>query len=223
MLLAISLQHEADAVTMHHGDHACVIYSASTELTSVVTAYLYEGLRAGERCWYAGFSASELSGVRTALETMNVAVADAEARGALRLATADEIYLPDGTFNSERMLQNTENAIRGAVRDGFTGLRLAGEMSWAMQPKPGTDQVMEYEGSVETVLRASAAVGLCLYHRRRMPAELLDDALAKHPLAGVGDQPRPNAFYRSKAIADLRTPQADDVCWKLKHLQRSTS
>jgi hypothetical protein len=206
---------------MHHGDHACVIYSTAPELIAIVVGYLHDGLRAGEQCWYAAASASELSEVRTGLQAKQVAVAEAEERGSLRLATNDEVYLADGAFHPERVLQQLKDAIPLAVHDGFTALRVAGEMSWALEAKPGTHRVIEYEGCVETLLRASTALALCLYHRRRMPAELLDGALAKHPLAGVNGRPRPNAFYRSKPIADLRTPQADDIGWKLKHLQRS--
>jgi hypothetical protein len=205
---------------MHPGDHACVIYSTGSELIAVVAAYLHEGLRAGEQCWYAAFSASELSDVRTALQERNVAVAEEEERGSLRLTTAEEVYLADGAFNPERVLGELKKAIPHAVADGFTALRVAGEMSWVLQAKPGTNRVIEYEGLVEMMLRASAALGLCLYHRRRIPAALLDGALTTHPLAGVGGRPRPNAFYRPKPIADLRMPQPDDVCWKLKHLQR---
>ena len=205
---------------MQHGDHACVIYSAGPELIAVVAAYLHEGLGAGEQCWYAASSTSELSDLRFALLATDVDVTGAEARGQLRLTTADEMYLPDGIFDPERLLEELEAAIPAAVHDGFTALRVAGEMSWALEPKPGTERVIEYEGSVETLLRTSDALGLCLYHRRRMPSELLDCALATHPLAGVGGRPRPNAFYRPKPIADLRTPQSDDISWKLKHIQR---
>ena len=205
---------------MHPGDHACVIYSSGSELIAIVATYLHEGLRGGERCWYAAAAASELSQVRMALQAKGVSVADAEERGSLLLATSQEVYLADGTFNPERTLQNLTDAIPKAIDDGFTALRVAGEMSWTLEGKPGSDRVIEYEGCVETVLRASAALALCLYHRRHMPAVLLDGALASHSLAGVGNEPRPNAFYRAKSIADLRTPNGHDILWKLKHLQR---
>jgi hypothetical protein len=205
---------------MHPGDHACVIYSSDSELIAIVATYLQEGLRGGERCWYAASAASELSQVRTALEAKGVAVADAEERRSLLLATSQEVYLADGTFNPERTLQNLTDAIPTAIDDGFTALRVAGEMSWTLERKPGTDRVIEYEDGVEMVLRASTALALCLYHRRDIPAVLLEGALTKHPLAGVSGRPQPNAFFRPKAIADLRTPQVDDISWNLNHLQR---
>jgi hypothetical protein len=208
-------------MTMDRGDHACVIYSAGPELIAVVAAYLHEGLLARERCWYAASSPSEASELKIALQAKDVAVAAEEERGALRLFTGEEVYLADGTFQPERVLLHLEDAINVALHDGFTALRVGGEMSWALEPKPGTDRVIDYEGRVELLLRGSDALGLCMYHRRRMPAALLDGVLASHALAGVGGPPRPNAFYRPKPISDLRTPQTDDISWKLKHLERS--
>jgi MEDS: MEthanogen/methylotroph, DcmR Sensory domain len=204
---------------MHRGDHACVIYSGVPELIAVVATFLYEGLQAGERCWYAG-AASDISHLRVALQVRGIAVTAAEGGGSLRLTTSVETYLADGTFNPERVLQQLNFAIAAAVHDGFAGLRIAGEMSWALQPKPGTDRVIEYESAAEQLLRASDALALCLYHRHLMPAALIDGALASHSLASVGSEPRPNAFYRAKPIADLRTPNGHDIPWKLKHLQR---
>ena len=206
---------------MDHGDHACVIYSEGSELIAVVASFLSQGLRERERCWYAASSPSELFDLRLALQARDVAVTPAEECGSLRLVTSAEVYLDDGTFDPDRVLQELRDAIPAAVHDGFTGLRVAGEMSWALATKPGTDRLIEYEKEAERMLRCANAVAVCLYHRRRTPAALLDGALASHPLAGVGELPRPNAFYRPKAIADLRVPQPDDVCWKLKHLQRN--
>jgi hypothetical protein len=205
---------------MHRGDHACVIYTTNAELSLAVAEYLADGLDASERCWYAAGSAKELAEVRSALEARGVDAEAAEAHRSLWLATADQLYLADGSFEPERMLDTIHEAIEHVHSDGLAAFRLAGEMSWALRPNPGTERVIEYEARAEELLRKSDATALCLYHRHRMPPELIDGALAVHPLAGVGTEARPSAFYRSKAIADLRTPQPENVGWKLRHLQR---
>jgi hypothetical protein len=205
-------------VNVHHGDHACIIYSGPSELIAEASEFLSEGLRAGEQCWYAG-SPDELSGIRATLGSW-VDVPAAEEQRALRLITSAEAYLASGRFDPEQMLQSIDEAIPAAIGKGFTAVRIAGEMSWALAPVPGTDRLSDYEASLEVLLRQSAASAVCFYHRHRMPAAFLDAALASHSLAAVGGRVCPNAFYRSKPIADLRTPQPDDVSWKLKYLQR---
>lgn len=205
---------------MHHGDHACVIYSTNAELNLAVVEYLADGLAASDRCWYAAASRNELTAARSALQARGIDADAAVARGSLCLITADQLYLAHGSFDPERMLDVLNEAIAHVASDGLAAFRIAGEMSWALQPSPGTERVIEYEARAEALFRTSHAMALCLYHRHRMPPELIDGALAVHPLASVGTQPHPNAFYRSKPIADLRSPQPDDVAWKLKHLQR---
>jgi hypothetical protein len=205
---------------MHRGDHACLIYATNGELSLAVAEYLADGLDANERCWYAAESSRDLAEVRSALEARGIDVEEAEAHGSLWLITADQLYLGDGSFEPERMLDTIHEAIVRVHSDGLAAFRLAGEMSWALRPRPGTERVIEYEARAEELLRRSDATALCLYHRHRMPPELLDGALVVHPLAGVGTQPRPSAFYRPKAIAELRAPQPENVAWKLKHLQR---
>jgi hypothetical protein len=37
-----------------NGDHICALYSTPDELTREVAAFLAEGLRSTQRCWYVG-------------------------------------------------------------------------------------------------------------------------------------------------------------------------
>jgi hypothetical protein len=90
---------------MEPGDHACVIYSTRAELVGAVTVYLADGLRDREQCWYATASDDELSDVRAALRAANIDVAASEKSEALRLVSATDLYLADGTFDPEHMLR----------------------------------------------------------------------------------------------------------------------
>jgi two-component system, chemotaxis family, sensor kinase Cph1 len=205
---------------MEPGDHACVIYSTRAELVGTVTVYLADGLRDREQCWYATASADELSDVRAALRAANIDVAASEKGEALRLVSAKDLYLADGTFDPEHMLQRLNELIAAAERKRFSAFRLAAEMSWALDPRAVDDLVIEYEALVGTLFTTSGARGLCFYHRDRMPLNVLDGTLNVHPLAGTDGEPGPNPFYRPRPIADLHAPQPGDVAWKLKQLQR---
>jgi hypothetical protein len=115
---------------MDPGDHACVIYSTRRELVGAVAAYLTDGLRRREQCWYAAASEDELAEVRAALLSSDIDVAVSEQREALRLMRAEGLYLAEGTFDPKRMLRRPNEAIAAAVTKGFAAFRLAAEMSW---------------------------------------------------------------------------------------------
>ncbi|GAA3315697.1 hypothetical protein GCM10020219_032790 [Nonomuraea dietziae] len=53
-----------------------------------------------------------------------------------------------------------------AWRRGWAGLRVSGEMSWALAGQPGTDQLEDFERRVTGVYAVGRAVGLCQYDAR---------------------------------------------------------
>ena len=205
-------------MSFERGDHACVIYWTREELASAVAAFLREGLSRGEQCWYCA-SDEALSDLPAALHALGTDP-PSQRRGALSLIGKERLYLLDGTFDPERMISIFNDAIEDATANGFTGFRVAGEMSWALDGRPGTDRLVEYEALVGMLFATTGGTGLCLYHRDRMSPELLDAALMTHPLAAAGAQRMSNPFYRLKPIADLHKPQPGDVAAKLKELLR---
>jgi hypothetical protein len=171
-------------MTFQPGDHACVLYSSTRELATTVGRFLAVGLGRGERAWYVA-SGAEDRAVRSALRTEGVDVDAAISRGALRLIRAHDAYLIHGRFDPESTVRVFNDAIEESFAAGFTGFRAAAEMSWALEPDDGLDRLITYEALLRTLFANCRAIGLCLYHRRRMPLAVIDGALATHPIAGV--------------------------------------
>ena len=172
-------------MTFQPGDHACVLYSSTRDLAATVGRFLAVGLGRGERAWYVA-SGVEDRAVRSVLRTEGVDVDAAISRGALRLIRAHDAYLIHGRFDPESTVRVFNDAIEESFAAGFTGFRAAAEMSWALEPDDGLDRLITYEALLRTLFANCRAIGLCLYHRRRMPLAVLDGALATHPIAGVG-------------------------------------
>jgi len=176
------------------GDHVCSIYSTTEELTREAATFLAEGLRHHERCWYVG-NRGDVDLVRDALGTLGISVATETKRGALQLISGDGAYVVRGTFNPEATMQIFNDAIEQAYTDGFTGFRAAAEMSWALDCADGAHQVIVYEALLKSLFTNCRAIGLCLYDRKRMPLEVINGALATHPIAGSHGQYAANPYY----------------------------
>jgi hypothetical protein len=58
------------------------LYASTAELATIVAAFLADGLRSGERCWYVA-SGKETDPIRAALQNINVDVRGETARKAL--------------------------------------------------------------------------------------------------------------------------------------------
>lgn len=204
---------------LKRGDHVCAVYSSPAELTQVVSPFLADGLRSGERCWYVGAS-HEIEAIQAALDHAGIDAAGAASRGALRLISGGGAYVVRGAFDPEVTLGIFNDAIEQAYTDGFTGFRAAAEMSWALDCADGAHQVIVYEALLKTLFDTCRAVGLCLYDRNRMPLGIINGALATHPVALCAGHYDANPFYDPATTGSTPVEEAEVVA-KLEHLRRS--
>ena len=195
--------------TFREGEHICVLFDTEDEQHAIGADYLADGLRKGRRCFYVGASRDALSRFRDALARTGLDVAHAVQSRALIEGLHAEVHLQGGSFDGERMLRLLNDAVESALNDGFAGLRSCGDMSWLLDEPPGYEAVVEYEALLNEFFRANRAEAMCLYDQARLPAGLLDHALATHSSAVVGRIHKPNRFYEAADTARRRraTPQ----------------
>lgn len=160
---------------------------------STVSAFLADGLRRNERCWYVP-SGGESHAIGAAMERRGVDIAAASRRSALHLLESNDTYVQGG-FDPEQTMRAFSEAIEQALNDGFNGFRAAADMSWALTIDDGTESLIAYEALLRMLFSTSRATGLCLYDRRRMPLAVVDGALLTHPIVEVGGGFKQNDRY----------------------------
>lgn len=212
-----SLGHVHD---LRRGQHACLVYDGRTEDALALAAPFAAGaFAAGERCLYV-VGEHDPERVRASLAAAGVDVAREEARGALVLVDRWEVSFPDGEFDPTAMIGFVRQAIAQALADGFGGVRVVAEMTWALQMGVGANKLIHYEALGNHLYPGEPLVALCLYDRARFPAAVCLDALRVHPWVAVGAVAYDNLYYEPPeaviegAAADAR------VGWMLEQLQR---
>lgn len=143
------------------GDHICSVYESQEELVSTVSAFLADGLRRNERCWYVP-SGGESHAIGAAMERRGVDIAAASRRSALHLLESNDTYVQGG-FDPEQTMRAFSEAIEQALNDGFNGFRAAADMSWALTIDDGTESLIAYEALLRMLFSTSRATGLCLF------------------------------------------------------------
>jgi hypothetical protein len=68
--------------------------------------------------------------------------------------TWDEAYLRDGYFDQYRMIDQLTSVL-GEGERSFPLIRLAAHMEWALEDRPGVDQLVEYETRLNFTLLTS--------------------------------------------------------------------
>lgn len=222
---------EQELTRLNQGDHICLIYENPAELLAVVVPFIIGGLDRGERCLYIAdhrIIDEDEDEVVQALKAAGVDIAQARQRGALRLLSSQDTYLRAGEFVPQSMIDLIRQAETEALTDGFSGLRLTGELTWSLGPEPGCDRLIDYEALINHLPRFSKSVILCQYHYSRFGVPCIHDVLRTHPVAILGDQVCPNPYYESPELLLRKdqpgmTPEfkAKRVDWWIAQLRRA--
>ncbi|MBW8000635.1 MAG: hypothetical protein FVQ80_01260 [Planctomycetes bacterium] len=133
------------------GAHMCLIYNSESQRRDVIAKFLQEGLESGEKVGYAT-DLMKPEQIRQWLAGRGIEAPDKNRPEQLTITEAKQVYYPDGTFVPEDMLEGLGDYYQQAIDDGYTGLRVTGETSWAKKGIPGSDRLIEYENAVNKVL-----------------------------------------------------------------------
>ena len=205
---------------LRQGDHLCLVYRSAAEQTAALVPYLKAGLAAGERCLFVGHGTSGRR-LEHALVEAGLDVQGECDRGALVFVTQRDNWLPGGRFDPGAMMDVLRQAEQQALDDGFSGLRATWNMGWVLEGTPGADRLVEYEAHLNRFLAGSRTCALCRYSRESCSPELIENALQTHPLAVLGEQICPNAYYEPPDMVLGERPVSERIDWMMAQLQRA--
>ena len=131
--------------------HVCAFFDSTADEDALMLPFLKEGIDRGERAFCIVDPAQSVP-YRARLESAGIPVAEAEDRGQLQIRRWEEAYLREGHFDQDAMLALIEEVLVSGPRDGFPLTRLAAHMEWALQDRPGVDDLVEYETRLNYVL-----------------------------------------------------------------------
>ncbi len=179
---------------LSQGDHICAIYADPVEQAAAMVRYIRSGIESSERAVYIADDRSSVD-VRERLEADGLDVGAAEGAGRLQLLTKRESYLRDGEFVPSAMIDFLRHAERDALESGCLGLRVTGEMTWALGAEVGSDCLLEYEAALNRFFPGSRSQGICQYNRARF--RLQSFAAYSAPI------PSPSSVSRSVPILSM--------------------
>ncbi|WP_172892346.1 MEDS domain-containing protein [Micromonospora coxensis] len=168
----------ADQVRL--GDHVCWVHDDEGDGLRAAGRFVAGGLRLGHKVlWFT--DALPPSVARAHLDGQGPTTEAALACGQLRIVPAAEAYLSGGRFVPEAMLDALAAEIERARRAGHPGLRVVGDMGWALRHGASVTDLCRYEAEANRLFIDGHAAGMCLYDRRLYPTEYLRPASTAHP------------------------------------------
>src|SRR5258706_81972 len=162
------------------GDRICLVYQDLAEQMEVVVPFLQDGLASGECCLYVVDDRIG-SQVLRALGRAGVDVESQIERGALVLLNKYRAYIQAEEFDPRGVIERLRKTYREKIEAGFTGLRIAAEMTWALGVEAGWKQLLELEGLFNRFFTGKRARNLCQYNANRFPVSVIQDVCRIHP------------------------------------------
>ncbi len=154
------------------GDHVAFFFKRNEERLALVIPYMLAGLRNNERCVYVA-DENTVPEILAEFKEAGIDIDAATASGALSVLTKHDTYLRNGIFDPERMIADLDRDVRFAMQHGFSGLRITGEMSWALDLPSALIRLCEYEQELYRHWPAQLA-GLCQYNESLFPSDVID-------------------------------------------------
>jgi len=131
--------------------HVCAFFHNADEEYRVLLPFIKDGFDRGEKAFHI-VDPKLRSEHRERLAVAGIDVAAAETNGQFELRNWGDAYLRDGHFDQHRMLALIEEVLNGGRQQGFVRTRLVAHMDWALEDRPGVDDLVEYETRLNYVL-----------------------------------------------------------------------
>lgn len=172
--------------------HICALFNSRDESYRVLMPFVKDGFECGDHAFHVVDPALRDDHLHR-LEDAAIPTESAQRTGQFRIGDWNEVYFADGGFDQDRMLALLDAALNDAPEQPL--LRLVCDMRWALQDRPGTDALLEYESRFNTVLQPGGDVVVCCYDLAKFSAGVIMDVLRTHPMVILGGVLQVNPFF----------------------------
>lgn len=163
---------QIEGMTISPGEHLCTLYETDTGITKLSVPFLAQGLKNNDLC------------VLVASEFHQKIIIDALSKIYTDIKVSinnGSLILFDGIPHSFELYQYFENTFLSATRNGYSSIRVVGDMGWAISKKMAFDDLMTFERDYNHNLCPSfPVVSLCQYDARNFTGTEILQALNNH-------------------------------------------
>ena len=131
--------------------HVCAFFHSPDEEYRALLPFIKEGFERSEKAFHI-VDPTLREEHRRRLESAGINVAAAEQSGQFELRNWADAYLREGHFDQDKMLALIQEVLEGGRHQGFPLTRLVAHMEWALEDRPGVNDLVEYETRLNYLL-----------------------------------------------------------------------
>jgi hypothetical protein len=137
--------------TLDRSRHVCAFFHNPEEEYRVLLPFISEGILRREKAFHI-VGPHEKSDHEQRLGSAGIDVERAKQDGQLDVKLWQDAYLRDGHFDQQRMLALIEEVLQSGKKEGYPLTRLVAHMEWALEDRPGVNDLVEYETRLNYIL-----------------------------------------------------------------------
>ncbi|HZC52668.1 MAG TPA: MEDS domain-containing protein [Mycobacterium sp.] len=198
-----------ELVWMRPHDHIGWVFSNPDKFVEVAEPFLKEGLERGERLVFVAANPAENAYARLA---GSFAPAD------LQVASIAEVYGASGIVDAAAQHAIFAAALRQALADGYTGIRVAADNTTLVQSAEQLTAWMHWELVADRFMSQNRVIGLCGFDRTAVNVDTLRHLVTLHPISSAAD---PVPQFRLFVDTDGLCLEGDVDDFAIGHLQRA--
>jgi anti-anti-sigma regulatory factor len=176
-------------------DHACLTFGDPEELSDLTAAFVRDGLADGLKVVWLSDTGPQRAA--SELARRGIAVRPAVAAGQMAAAGCEGPLLSGQAFRPGPAVDWLDGQIADCKQEGFPGLRVAVDMSWALRPVTGVGELPDFEERIAAVVAGTPVSVLCQYDRDRF------DPVTLASVAGFHTRSVAAATYYADAISRI--------------------
>jgi len=174
--------------------HVCAFFNSEEEEYRVLLPFINDGFKCGDKAVHV-VNPHQCEDHLKRLAAIGVETNSARQSGQLEIKTSSEVYLQDGRFDQDRMLEAFEQMASGNVNTGFPLSRIVCRMDWVVEGRSYIDDVIEFESRVNDVWRRHDDAVICTYHLSKFGGDTVIDIMRTHPMIIIGGILQRNPFF----------------------------
>ncbi|MFN2578168.1 MAG: MEDS domain-containing protein [Pyrinomonadaceae bacterium] len=131
--------------------HICAFFHSADEEYRVLLPFIKEGFERGDKAFHI-VDPQLRSDHIARLKSAGIDTDAAERDGQFQLRNWEDAYLRDGHFDQNKMLALIEAVLDEGELQGYPLTRLVAHMEWALEDRPGVNDLVEYETRLNYLL-----------------------------------------------------------------------
>lgn len=165
------------AADVQLGDHVCLPFDSDEAARAHAVDFTAAGLAGWQRVML-------FTDIVTAdwLHRQGRAFAAALDSGQLQVHCPEDAHFSSGHFDPQRSIAVLAEATAAAEADGYQGLRVTADMTWAARPAAGVEHLFDFEAAANRLFAGQRLAAVCAYDRRRFDPAAIQRACAAHPI-----------------------------------------